>query len=56
MKYENVCITILPDMLCRGLLIQMVIKQSDVLPVYLRWQRIVKRYPRTTIIGALILQ
>ncbi len=29
MKYENVCITILPDMLFCGLLIQMVIKQSD---------------------------
>jgi hypothetical protein len=31
MKYENVCITILPDMLFCGLLIQMVIKQSDCL-------------------------
>jgi hypothetical protein len=29
MKYENVCITLLPDMLICGLLIQMVIKQSD---------------------------
>jgi hypothetical protein len=29
MKYENVCITILPDMLFCGLLIEMVIKQSD---------------------------
>jgi len=29
MKYENVCITILHDMLFCGLLIEMVIKQSD---------------------------
>jgi hypothetical protein len=29
MKYENVCITILHDMLFCGLLIKMVIKQSD---------------------------
>ena len=29
MKYENVCISILPDMLFCGLLIEMVIKQSD---------------------------
>jgi hypothetical protein len=29
MKYENVCITMLPGMLFCGLLIQMVIKQSD---------------------------
>ncbi len=29
MKYENVCITILPDMRLCGLLIEMVIRQSD---------------------------
>ena len=37
MKYENVCISILPDMLFCGLLIKMVIRQSDCIACLHAW-------------------
>ena len=46
MKYENVCITILPDMLFCGLLIQMVIKLSDSLACLPAWAEDGQKIPK----------
>jgi hypothetical protein len=47
MKYENICLTILPDMLFCGLLIEMVIKQSDCIACLPAWVEDGQEVPKT---------
>ncbi len=46
MKYENVCITILPNMLFCGFLIKMVIKQSDRIACLPAWEEDGQEVPK----------
>jgi hypothetical protein len=49
MDYENVCITILPDMLFCGFLIEMVINQSDCIACLPAWAEDGQEVPKNTV-------